>query len=202
MTNWQTFVPGNKPEVKLDHISKLIVEKLGADLPVFFKESQSGKTEHIMDALSQLGREQGYKSMSSRISVKLAKEGWFKKAEWLYDFHWYKENQPYGMTNLPLVVECEWDWIRDEERKKKEKLGGGKPDIFGAIKWDFQKLLVANANLRVLIFQRRIKKNNDELDTYFDATIRGCKNLEKGSKFLFIRFGKNEFQYTPKTKGI
>lgn len=199
MTNWKKFVLGEKPEVELDPISKLIVRKLGADLDGFLKKSQGEKTEHIMDALSQLGRKKGFKSMSNRISEKLEKEGWFKKAEWLYDLHWFKENKPYGLTNLPLVVECEWDWIRDDERKKKKKTGGGEPDIFGAIKWDFQKLLVANADLRVMIFQERIKKDNDVLDKYFDDTIDGYINLVE-AKFLFIAFGKDGFWYSEKLK--
>jgi hypothetical protein len=193
--NWKKFIPGEKLEAKLNPISKLIVEKLGAGLDVFFEKSQGEKTEQIMDALSQLGRERGCYSMSSRISGTVDKQGYnkerFKKAEWLYDLHWYKENKPYGMTDLPLVVECEWEWIRDEEREKKKKLGDEKPDNFGAIKWDFQKLLVANANLRLMVFKQRIKASNDELDKYFSETIQDYNHLSPDSKFLFIKFDES-----------
>ncbi|MGO9585159.1 MAG: hypothetical protein ACLP2Y_02970 [Limisphaerales bacterium] len=194
MTNWTPFVAGGKQEVKLNNsISELIVKTLGDDLLTFSGKSQGKKTEHIMDALSRLGREQGFKSMSNRISATAEKEG-FKKAEWLYDLHWYEEKEPscYRQTSLPLVVECEWEWIRK---------GDEDDDDFSAIKWDFQKLLVANADLRVMIFQQRIKKKNDELAKYFDETIDGYRNLVEGSKFLFIAFDKRGFHYKEKTKG-
>lgn len=139
--------------------------------------------------------------MSHGISDDLKNEG-FKKAEWLYDLHWYQEIEPtcYRMTRLPLVVESEWDWIRDAEREKKTTIGEGTPDVFGEIKWDFQKLLVANADLRLMIFQERIEMSSDELDDYFDETIDGYKHLEDGSKFLFIAFDKKGFNYTQKIK--
>jgi len=204
MTGWKTFVAGKSQEVKLDDpISELIVKRLGADLPILFlNKSPQEKTEYVMNALSRLGKEQGFRSMAKGISDDLKNEG-FKKAEWLYDLHWYQEIEPtcYRMIRLPLVVESEWDWIRDAERKKKVAIGEGTPDVFGEIKWDFQKLLVANAELRLMIFQERIEISSDVLNTYFRETIDGYKNLEDGSKFLFIAFEKNGFNYTEKIKG-
>jgi len=97
-----------------------------------------------------------------------------------------------------LVVECEWAYTRTAERKKSKT-----PDGFGDIKWDFQKLLVANADLRVLIFKWRDKdtdKARKKLDEYFTKTIVGYRNLPLGSKFLFIAFDKDGFWYSEKLK--
>ena len=136
--------------------------------------------------------------MSHSISGPFNKDGYnkkgFKKAEWLYDLHWFEEKKKshYQQTSLPLVVECEWDWLR-----KKDKSG----DKYSAIKWDFQKLLVANADLRVLIFQLRDKDGQDlnkKLDEYFTETITGYRNLPVGSKFLFVAFDKDGFWYSEK----
>jgi|GEM_PF-5063038 len=60
--------------------------------------------------------------------------------EWLYDLVWYTsvidkyENRDIERTtSIPLVMECEWDATLD------------------AIALDFDKLLVANADLRVMV---------------------------------------------------
>ena len=92
------------------------------------------------------------------------------------------------------MVECEWDWLRADDESG---------DEFSAIKWDFQKLLVANADLRVMIFKPRIRKGkslNEKLDQYFTETISGYRNLPSGSKFLFIAFSNDGFWYSQKVK--
>lgn len=130
--------------------------------------------------------------------MKLSKGGEFRNAEWLYDLHWYEENRNshYQITNLPLVVECEWEWKRK---------GDAANDLYSAVKWDFQKLLVTNADLRVMIFRKRPDKKhqeaNEHLDNYFDETIHGYRHLAPGSKFLFIAFDETGFRYNEKSKG-
>jgi hypothetical protein len=219
MKNWKRFEadPNNKINLK-DSVSAQIVNALGTNLPTeFLKESHGERTKKIMDALSQLGREQGFKSMSHGITISKTerKRGYnkkgFKYGEWLFDLHWYEEQKrrKYQQTSLPLVVECEWNWIREAERKKEQKKKKPKIDKFGAIKWDFQKLLVVNADLRVMIFQWRVKggkKLNWRLDDYFTKTISGYRNLQSrslvssGSQFLFVAFDKDGFWYSEKTK--
>jgi hypothetical protein len=204
MLNWKTF---GVDENQLDGESKLIVERLGSDLTGFFKKTQRKQTTQIMDTLAMLGKDglqrgQGYKVMTNKISPYL-RQGYkgrkkspafpsryraqFKKVEWLYDLHWYEENEdtPYQQTSFPLVVECEWAYRRPGCKYK---------DSYGAVKWDFQKLLVANSDLRLMIFKKRKRfpkgKECDDLlsSDYFKQTIDGYKNLCVNSKFLFIAF--------------
>lgn len=206
---WELFVAGKKQRLQLDYfISVQIVKALGKNYPnSFLTLSPTQQTEHVMDALSRLGKKMGLKSMSHGISKGLENKynGWFKRSEWLYDLHWYEEQkqEKYKQTSLPLVVECEWDWIRENERKKELKKRKPKTDKFGEIKWDFQKLLVANADLRVMIFKPRFTEGkflNEKLDQYFTETITGYRNLPSGSKFLFIAFSKKGLWYSEKVK--
>ena len=200
MKNWIQFVAGESVDIECDHpMSKDIVKCIGNNLASsFLKIARGERTEYVMDSLSMLGRKFGFKSMSTGISTK-AEEVGLKKIEWLYDLHWYDEKEPtcYSQTSLPLVVECEWDYKRKGDRDN---------DNYSAIKWDFQKLLVANADLRALIFKARssgsAEEENAKLDKYFDDTIKGYKNLADGSHFLFIAFNNLGFRYINKSNAL
>jgi hypothetical protein len=205
MTNWLEY-KGTGDKVELEDFNSIrIVEKLGSGFTRFFLAKTEDRTIQIMDALSELGQELGFRSMANRISSHLqqSKGGIFKNTEWLYDLHWYEEKLPscYQQTSMILAVECEWGYRRRGDKNN---------DRYSAVKWDFQKLLITNADLRLMIFRKRIG-NDDEnagqtnvaLDKYFTETIQGYRNLAPGSKFLFIAFcddAKNKFQYFQKVK--
>jgi hypothetical protein len=86
----------------------------------------------------------------------------------------------YLPTRLPLVAEIEWRPKRDEDSIVP----------YSGYKFDFQKLLVANADLRLMIFSLRKKDNIEDLGNYFYKAIKSYRNLAKKSKFLFIAFDK------------
>ncbi len=109
--------------------------------------------------------------------------------EWLYDIHWYLDEgdgkgekeinndhpkkypvDQYCPTGFPLAVECEWKEIEAE------------------IKFDFQKLLFCNADLRLMIFRRREFKNIGSLSEYFIRAIEKYPKLCRGSRFAFVVF--------------
>ncbi len=91
------------------------------------------------------------------------------------------------MEKLPLVMECEWDYERREDKDPKKE--------YSAVKFDFQKLIVSNACLGLMIFKLRCKERIDDdlasLEDYFTDTINKYENLPKGSKFLVIASHKN-----------
>jgi hypothetical protein len=185
-------------------MSRYIVEELGSCLTIFysFKEKKRPqRTTLVKDILSNLGdkilpNKEQFKVYSNGLSKDLRQEngGKFKNREWLYDLHWYTEDEePYLPIRLPLVVECEWNPKRKGDKKKIPYAG---------IKYDFQKLLVANSELRLMIFI--IKKDDDliELDKYFEKAIELCKHIAIYSRFLFIAFDERikSFYYTEKIK--
>lgn len=203
MITWTTYTNAT-PTIKLnDLISRYIIKEFGSCLTSFFSydtKKRPQRTTLIKDTLSVLGDKKlkgkpTFKVYSHGLSHHLRQinGGKYKNTEWLYDLHWYTEaNEPYLPTGLPLVVECEWNPKRKGDRKIP----------YSGIKYDFQKLLVANADLRMMIFI--IKQDNDilELDIYFDKAISNYKHLEKNSKFLFVAFDEriNGFHYTEKLK--
>ena len=217
---WHTFTIGdqNEPPADLDSISKLIVKTLGACLEEFFRnDKKRRRTTLIMEKLTLLGDQRRgakphFKVYSHGLSdkfLKRHKKRKFKNREWLYDLHWYLDHKKhryqrkrfgYQPERLPLVVECEWS---------KKRKGDGE-DSYGGIKYDFQKLLVTNAKLRLMICLITKYRDIEELNDYFDEAIANYKPLARRSKFLFIAFDKSlnkdakikgGFHYAQKHKG-
>ena len=117
----------------------------------------------------------------------------FKNKEWLYDIHWYKDSIDdfYMPIAFTLAVECEWQYKRHND-----KSGKG----FSAVKYDFQKLLITNANLKLLIFKAQNITSKDFLDLnlYIENAIKNYPNLKKKSNFLFICFADRRVFYSEK----
>ena len=66
-------------------------------------------------------------------------------------------------TEIKLVVESELGDYREND-----KSGVKSP----AVRFDFQKLLVTNAEIRALIFKSRNDKELSELNGYFEEAIK------------------------------
>lgn len=203
MTTWKAYSAGNTSVQLEDISSKYIVEALGEILKQFFSyefNQRPQRTALIKSTLANLGNKKlkgkpPYSTYVNGVTNLLGQEDGVKNnhSEWLYDLHWYTDtNEPYLPQCSHLVVECEWNPKRKGERKVS----------YNGIKYDFQKLLVANSDLRLMIFI--IKNDTDilELDRYFDKAIDNYANLNLGSKFLFIAFDQriNGFHYVAKQK--
>lgn len=87
------------------------------------------------------------------------------------------------MTSVPLAVECEWNPNKKHNIKKA---------AYSGFKYDFQKLVVCNAQLRLMIFP--ITKSDDliNLEEYFDKMIQDYSLLAKGARFLSLVFLSKE----------
>lgn len=83
--------------------------------------------------------------------------------EWLYDLVWYEEDNHGRLMKLPLVMESEW-----------------KTD-YHAIKYDFEKLLQAKADLKVMVFQGH---NIDDTFRRLHDAITAFKWLHSDDHFL------------------
>jgi hypothetical protein len=184
-----------------DQIAKYIIERLGCRLEQFFRRSRKRRTTHIKVALAKLGDEalddnkRHYKVYTNRLplSCRRSDGGQFKSREFLYDLHWYEEveDADYLPKRFNLVVECEWAKDRPAEIKKEKEEKGYTRVPYSAVKYDFQKLLVANAELRLMIFCIGKRRNDDEVDNlaaYFFDAIEKYEQLPRDSKFLIIGF--------------
>lgn len=105
----------------------------------------------------------------------------FRNHEWLFDVHWYNDNDHYCSSGLSMVAESELSKNRIEDTSG---------HTYSAIKFDFQKLLTTNAELRLLVFRIKnleiLYNQNNGLSDYFAIAIKTYKCLAKGSKFLFV----------------
>ena len=87
-------------------------------------------TKAVKTKLCEIGREFGCKVCASGVEKAARDYG-----EWLYDVTWldYEKSGQGELVDAPLVAECEWG-------------------NFDAIVEDFEKLLLARADVRLMIF--------------------------------------------------
>lgn len=157
------------------------------------------RTEKLFDLLTELGDKQGYKVYSHSSSDEFRNapgtgNDKFVNREWLFDLCWYKEDETlkYGLKSLDLAVESEWTNKRKEDKE----------DPYGGIKYDFQKLLVVNMGLGLMVF-KVTKEGREKLSEYFEKvydTYEGNK-----TEILFIAFSTERkkddtfyYSYLPK----
>jgi hypothetical protein len=103
--------------------------------------------------------------------------------EWLYDIVWYVEDNKKKLQKIPLIVESEWD------------------RNYSGIKYDFEKLLVGNAERRLMICQSR----TDNIDNLFEKFKSAIDAFEEnfGDRFLIAILDsqtESEFYYKTYTK--
>lgn len=147
-----------------------IISEILASLKIF-EESHSGKikgntawTLGIKEVFAKVGKSKGYEVCCSGFP------GVYDN-EWLYDLIWYKDdstkNDVYkpGLMEIPLVLESEWDLD------------------FKEIKYDFEKLLLSNSKLKVMICQCH-KSNLGKLKEYFSQAVDRFSRRHSDELFL------------------
>jgi hypothetical protein len=115
-------------------------------------------TSEIFRRLGELGDRLGYKVCST---------GGASPAHWnqfLYDHCWLQYDENKCLSSVPLVLESEWSRTKN-------------------IDGDFQKLLVSNAYLRVMIFQKTTARQVNELFDEMERWAAAFKGMS-GQRFL------------------
>ena len=110
-------------------------------------------TRRVLNTLTQLGTARGY---TPYPNPRLC------EGEWLYDVIWVRMNEQNRVISVPLVAEIEW----------------GKP---GDVWDDFQKLLVARAGVRIMIFDNHAGLL-DELQKHV------CQYKNGGDRYLLAQY--------------
>ena len=112
----------------------------------------------------RLGKRAGYQTCTNG---KIQGAKWDK--EWLYDLAWVHASDGFIVQDVFLVAEIEWSGTR-------------------AIQEDFQKLLLARADCRVMIFD-----DTDGLHEPLIAQARTFGKSRPGDRYLFASFGDEKF---------
>ena len=118
-------------------------------------------TKEIFAELGSIGKGRGYKICASGFKPEF-------EAEWLFDMTWYKYNGDKSLS-IGLVAESEWSYDRNE------------------IKWDFEKLLAAKADHRLMIFQSSTEGIKEIIEN-FKEEIRNFMYSYEGDRWLFVTY--------------
>jgi len=133
-------------------------------------------TFQLKRRIAKLGERLGYKVSVGGLGEDFA-------GEWMYDVVWFVEDEEGCLIKVPLIVESEWD-------KK-----------YSGIKYDFEKLLIGNAERRLMICQAK----ENEIENLFikleNAIVKFQEN--KNDRFLIVILNcstDDEFHYRTFTK--
>ena len=202
MGNWILYKDGDNINVD-NELASQIIEKLAKEVSKSFYSPDTPiiknrkRTTKLFEVLTLMGDEKEYKVYSHSLSeefIDKSKDSKFVNREWLYDLLWYREDNDEGYCpiDFPLIVESEW------EKKRKEDQKG---DQHSGIKYDFQKLLLPNTGLRLMIFNISKEEELNQLSEYFNNAITKYTPLKNG-EFLFGAFHDKEksFHYCYKEK--
>jgi hypothetical protein len=91
------------------------------------------------------------------------------QGEWLYDMVWLQNDDPHVVA-VPLVLESEWSV------KLKD------------IMEDFQKLLLARAEHRVMIFQQETTQQVYQVVEKFEAQVSAFRGTQPRDRYLLLGF--------------
>jgi hypothetical protein len=89
-----------------------------------------------------------------------------KGGEFLYDVIWLKQDNGY-LKRVPLVAESEWSMAENASSN------------------DFQKLLVARADHRLMVLSAKRGRPADEAIEPLIDEIERCELRERGDRYLF-----------------
>jgi hypothetical protein len=124
-------------------------------------------TRAIKRSIGNLGIRNGYQVCASGF------EGSFSN-EWLFDIVWYQEDN--YLKEVCLIAESEWGLE------------------IGHIKYDFEKLLVGNAYIRLMICNADGSLVENRF-SYFQSAIKAFKQLNNGSRFLIAIYNNSEGKF-------
>jgi hypothetical protein len=128
-------------------------------------------TELLKDRLGKRGHEKGYDVCASGYPDRFEKE-------WLFDLVWYQQDEQQLLLDVPLVMESEWD-------------AGLK-----YIKYDFEKLLLANAATRLMVCQAK-PGVAQSVRNYFQRAIESYRRNQPGDRYLvaLLNTDSEEFDF-------
>ena len=135
-------------------------------------DSDRAWTRDIKDHLCALGQELGFDVSASGCQD--ADDG-----EWLFDLVWSQ-----GMNDeiwaLPLVMECEWS-LRPRD-----------------IAWDFGKLLVAKADVKLFVFHQPTLEAGTQVVGTLSRMIRAFRTTVPHEQYLLACYtwSERQFEYT------
>jgi hypothetical protein len=126
-------------------------------------------TTQVKEDIGSLGVTHGWDVCTSGFTHRFERE-------WLYDLIWYRNSADGHLSEVYLVLESEWN--------------GAAADI----KNDFEKLLLAKAELKIMVFQCF----DQNLSDLFELLERGIRAFEKRSAnetYILAAFNNSSYSF-------
>ncbi len=130
-------------------------------------------TAAIKRSLITLGTTKGYKICTSGFPDECDRE-------WLFDLVWYRNEPQEHLREIGLIVESEWS--RDPS----------------AIKFDFEKLLIAKSPIKVMVFQD-YNDNRRELFALLETGVHTFQTEPSGEKYVLLCYQNDKDAFEWKT---
>lgn len=131
-------------------------------------KSRTAWTTRIKNDLFEIGKRKGYGTCASGIEC--------DTGEYLFDLILYKKSELIELESIELAMECEWN------------------HAFTSIFYDFEKLLMTNARLRLFVCQAS-QEDIGKLESKFKSYIDNYTLLERGSAFLIAIWNNSEVKF-------
>ena len=156
-------------------IMRAVRDGLG-NLEIDNPEGDTEWTKAVKTELCEIGREFRFQVGASKVATE--NRDW---SEWLYDITWLKYERGTAecewdnkLVDAPLVAECEW---------------GNKGDI----KDDFEKLLLARADVRLMIFTGSNQAKSEKIAERLARKVREFKGSRAEDAWLLAAWeGSND----------
>jgi hypothetical protein len=175
-SNFFAFTPTRVKTSRLmttvDEIEDKICKAIRS-VPIDSLKGDGAWTKAIFKAIADLGTKLDYHICSSRSDGEY-------DGGWLYDLIWYENDEKGQLKSLPLVLESEWD------------------KNYKGVKYDFEKLLIARAKYKIMIFQARRKK----LPQFFQqmqSAIEAFHTASEDESYLLVCFDEDSWAFQIKT---
>lgn len=200
---------GDRPGMNEDDVKYKILSALKSS---GVRNNEVGEnTKRVKVALVKLGLSLGNKCWTNRLNgfecvLSLVERSNFRNQEWLFDLIWYQEQErnAYCIRKLVMAMECEWNHNRSKNSGCYGRLSGfndvkyksdGERILYEGEKFDFQKLVVSNAKLSVMIF-KIMDVGIRDFDKYVSNVLDGYKpKLDRSFLCIAYNRGMQDFYY-------
>ena len=140
-------------------------------------------TKQVMTRLCKVGHKEDYRVCVKKFCGKKLEQAY--RVEWLYDMTWLKFDGR-ELIDVPLVLECEWGYFDkpDKDHYQCER-----------VQYDFQKLFLARADLRCIIFAAKTLQDAEKYVEELIDIVERFQKRETGDNYLFCVCLSNEKRF-------
>ncbi|MBR1699699.1 MAG: hypothetical protein IJ714_07945 [Bacteroidales bacterium] len=179
--------------MKVYHQTAFLQELVPTLKGLHFYEGTGDKTRELNKKIAHIAQSFGLSVWAKHLSGEDnpdRDDSHISGHEWLYDLICYRfEKEHYALSDTVLVMESEWKKIRYYKK------GNDGNDQYGEVKFDFQKLLVSNADIKMLVYQHHKGEvgTDEDLERYFRRRIDNYRQGSTTDLFVFVRYSGESY---------